>query len=74
MRPTGKVTPLSASTAAMAGPSSKKSTRMNVGGLPYSVLHSFAANPSWPSVTLAGEFVMFKEARSGVSMSNDPCL
>merc|ERR1711939_502903 len=56
-RPTGFVTPFRPSTISIAGPTLKKSTTMNVGARPYSLLHRLAEAPRFP-VPPPGAFVV----------------
>lgn len=56
-RPVGELTPLSLSTVSMAGPLSKKSTRMKLGCRLHASLHLEAASPRFP-VPPEGAFVV----------------
>jgi len=71
VRPTGLVTLFSLSTVSIAGPWSKKSTRMNVGCRPeYWLLHEVAASPRLP-VPPDAPFVVPAADASGTSMPKD---
>ena len=69
----GAVIPFRLSTVVIAGPWSKKSTKMKLGAFPYAVLHCVAESPRLPGPPL-GALVVVIFPTSGVSIPKSSVL